>query len=274
MRSVAVFAALAFIESSAEAGASTASTSANTTLPTVDLGYQLQRATVYNATGNYYNFSNVRYARPPTGGLRFREPLPPTVDRSQIFTGETGRICSQATTNLTDILEQYLSEYLLHNKTNWQRSDFKSASNSTLTKDPRSTEDCLFLDVQVPQKIFEAREQRKSPVLVWIHGGGYTSGSKTDSGNPAGLIARSTESSGIVYVAINYRLGAFGWLSGPSFQGSGGAVNGGLYDQRLALVGPAISSVSSRTICLHLPGLGPRAHLQIRRRPRAGHCHG
>lgn len=34
---------------------------------------------------------------------------------------------------------------------------------------------------------------------------------------------------------MNYRLGAFGWLSGPTFQGSGGISNAALYDQRLAL---------------------------------------
>ena len=34
---------------------------------------------------------------------------------------------------------------------------------------------------------------------------------------------------------MNYRLGAFGWLSGPTFQESGGIANAGLYDQRFAL---------------------------------------
>lgn len=34
---------------------------------------------------------------------------------------------------------------------------------------------------------------------------------------------------------MNYRLGAFGWLSGPSFEYAGGVANNGLYDQRLAL---------------------------------------
>lgn len=42
----------------------------------------------------------------------------------------------------------------------------------------------------------------------------------------------STE--GIIFVSFNYRLGAFGWLSGPTLQ-SDGTANAGLYDQRLAL---------------------------------------
>lgn len=39
----------------------------------------------------------------------------------------------------------------------------------------------------------------------------------------------------MVYVALNYRLGAFGFLSGSSFEEQGGVLNAGLYDQRLAL---------------------------------------
>lgn len=64
----------------------------------------------------------------------------------------------------------------------------------------------------------------------------YTAGSKSDSGNPAGLLTRSenNNSSGVVYVSLNYRLGAFGWLSGPSLQANGTA-NAGLWDQRMAL---------------------------------------
>jgi carboxylesterase type B len=46
---------------------------------------------------------------------------------------------------------------------------------------------------------------------VWIYGGGFTAGSKTGNGNPAGLLARARDNngSGIIYVALNYRLGLF-----------------------------------------------------------------
>jgi carboxylesterase type B len=69
-----------------------------------------------------------------------------------------------------------------------------------------------------------------------MYGGGYTLGSKDGSGNPTGLIHASQVdgSDGIIFVAMNYRLGAFGWLSGPTFQ-SNGTANVGLYDQRLAI---------------------------------------
>lgn len=54
--------------------------------------------------------------------------------------------------------------------------------------------------------------------------------------DPTGLIdaSRGDGSDGIIFVAMNYRLGAFGWLSGPSLQ-SNGTANAGLYDQRLAI---------------------------------------
>lgn len=72
----------------------------------------------------------------------------------------------------------------------------------------------------------------KAPVLVWIHGGGYTFGSKTSVGNPSGIIARAglDNDEGVIFVSINYRLGLFGWLSGSDV-----TPNLGLYDQRAAL---------------------------------------
>jgi carboxylesterase type B len=58
-----------------------------------------------------------------------------------------------------------------------------------------------------------------APVVVWIHGGGFTYGSKTSAGDPAGLIAQSQNNGdeGVIVVTINYRLGLFGWISGDGF---------------------------------------------------------
>lgn len=91
------------------------------------------------------------------------------------------------------------------------------------------TEACLVADVYVPTSIITSRSTADANVLVWIHGGGFTSGSKTSAGNPSGLLAASGEP--IIYVSINYRLGLFGWLGGASDITS----NLGLYDQRLAI---------------------------------------
>lgn len=77
--------------------------------------------------------------------------------------------------------------------------------------DPRTTEDCLFLDVISPKAILENKSGKKAPVLVWIYGGGYVGGDKSLSGNPATLISRSFENrgEGLVFVTFNYRLGLF-----------------------------------------------------------------
>ncbi|KAI9037166.1 uncharacterized protein KD926_000814 [Aspergillus affinis] len=100
-------------------------------------------------------------------------------------------------------------------------------------------EDCLFLDVMAPRKVFQRAlaNGTLAPVLVWIHGGGFTAGSKTSIGSALGLINRSqmNGSDGVIYVALNYRLGAFGFMSGPAFEEQGSLPNAGLHDQRLAL---------------------------------------
>lgn len=111
-----------------------------------------------------------------------------------------------------------------------------NASSPVPTPDPRESEDCLFLDVFVPEDILNnVGKGYGAPVLVWIYGGGYTAGSKNN--NPAGLLAASGNSTNgdIIYVSINYRLGALGWSSGPSYNEEGGVSNLGLYDQRFAL---------------------------------------
>ncbi|KAL8679434.1 MAG: hypothetical protein Q9186_004264 [Xanthomendoza sp. 1 TL-2023] len=99
--------------------------------------------------------------------------------------------------------------------------------------DPTETEDCLFLDVKVPRHLVEDKKLtgNRAPVLVWIHGGGYTLGFKSQSSSDS-LLARSRTSKApeAVFVQMNYRLGAFGFLSG-----AGVHANAGLLDQRLAL---------------------------------------
>lgn len=115
------------------------------------------------------------------------------------------------------------------------------------TPSPNESEDCLFLDVVVANKIFDSasgsstdgtaygkkEKSRLALVLVWIYGGGYVSGSKNSAGEPTSLIASSitNSSKGIVYVAMNYRLGLYGWLAGSDDV----TANTGLLDQCLAL---------------------------------------
>lgn len=115
-------------------------------------------------------------------------------------------------------------------------------------QDPATTEDCLFLDVVVPKSIYEnACPEQGAPVVVWyllrplclqqltqrrIFGGGFTAGSK-DRFDPSQLIKASQDE--VIFVAMNHRIGALGFLSGSTMQESGGQPNAGLLDQRLAI---------------------------------------
>ncbi|GME61741.1 acetylcholinesterase [Neofusicoccum parvum] len=133
----------------------------------------------------------------------------------------------------------WLTDYLLSGTVPNTTTSASSSSNSSaiVSRSPSQSEDCLFLDVMVPQEIFEnAGQGNGAPVLVWIHGGGYAVGSKTGGYDPRNLLQRSqtNSSEGVIFVALNYRLGGLGFLSGPTFQEDGTA-NVGFYDQRMAL---------------------------------------
>jgi carboxylesterase type B len=103
-----------------------------------------------------------------------------------------------------------------------------------------SSEDCLFLDLYVPESALFFRNT-SLPVIVWFHGGGYLFGAKDsrDAGVPlyngTGILnAARRAGEEVIFVVCNYRLGAFGWLAGPSIE-QGGVPNAGLFDQRLVL---------------------------------------
>lgn len=164
--------------------------------------------------------------------------MAPTGRNSTVQDGGPARICPQASPAWTAIAGQFIAAYLTGKSfdSNTALAALATSNRTVPPPDPRTTEDCLFLDVHVPRTVFESASSKNgsgAPVLVWIYGGGYTEGSKSDGYNPSGLIRNSNNQ--IVYVALNYRLGAFGWLSGPTFQSSGGVSNAALYDQRLAL---------------------------------------
>lgn len=88
------------------------------------------------------------------------------------------------------------------------------------------SEDCLFLNIWAPKKA------EKCPVLIFIHGGSFTGGS-ADEGHIKG--ERFAEK-GIITVALNYRLGPFGFCAHRSMKDENGFVaNFGLYDQTAAV---------------------------------------
>lgn len=152
-----------------------------------------------------YNFSNIRYAAAPIGTLRFQPPRAPPVNASTIDTGDVGRMCPQAVPVwLAAMGEPFVADYLNGHQFNGSLN-ISSYGYTPLPLDPRTTEDCLFLDVLTPQSVFD--EGSRAPVLVWIYGGGYTSGDKSGF-DGAPLVSRSmlNGGDGIIYVALNYRV--------------------------------------------------------------------
>lgn len=81
-------------------------------------------------------------------------------------------------------------------------------------------EDCLFLNVWTPA----IEEQRKRPVMVYFHGGAYSTGSVTDPINDGTMLAARGD---VVVVTVNHRLNALGYLYlarlDPRYSDSGNA---------------------------------------------------
>ncbi|KAK1634242.1 carboxylesterase [Colletotrichum phormii] len=193
----------------------------------------------------YYNFSNIPYANAP----RFSAPTPiKSVNRS-VNLGQKASVCPAAFPAWYGISSLYQSGQLSLDEVSstfaksqsvTPKSGSESIGRYLSAADTTVTEDCLALDVVVPDKLWgKSRNNSHSaaPVIVWLHGGSYVLGHKNFAANPAGLIAKAQEdgSDGVIYVALNYRLGLFEWMSGPAFTEQGGVANLGLRDQRLAL---------------------------------------
>ena len=91
------------------------------------------------------------------------------------------------------------------------------------------SEDCLFLNVWTPA----LRDGARRPVMVWLHGGGFATGSGSSNAHDGVRLARRGD---VVVVSINHRLNTFGHLYlgefGPRFADSG---NAGVLDMILAL---------------------------------------
>jgi para-nitrobenzyl esterase len=72
---------------------------------------------------------------------------------------------------------------------------------------PDMSEDCLYLNVWTPAKTTNDR----IPVLVWIYGGGFATGSTSDPTSSGEKLAQK----GVLLVSIAYRVGQLGFLAHP-----------------------------------------------------------
>jgi para-nitrobenzyl esterase len=87
-----------------------------------------------------------------------------------------------------------------------------------------SDEDCLFVNVSIPEKAVGKSE--KLPVFVWIHGGAFVGG-----GSNLYRLDALARDGGVIVVSMNYRLGALGFMTHPLFERR----VFGIEDQRAAL---------------------------------------
>lgn len=145
-------------------------------------------------------FKGIPYAAPPVGNLRWKAPQPVAPWSAVRDAINFGNRCMQPSSPLVQGGHYGVSE------------------------------NCLFLNVWSSAKSTSAH----LPVLVWIHGGGFSYGSSNSPLYDGDSFARR----GLVYVSLNYRLGAFGFLAYPGLtkespQKSSG--NYGVLDQIAAL---------------------------------------
>jgi para-nitrobenzyl esterase len=127
-------------------------------------------------SGSVRSFKGIPYARNPSGLFRFRAPGPAPRWSGVRDATSYGSPCIQ---NNRD-------------EANWQ--------------DPTpASEDCLYLNVWTAAR----DSQASKPVMVWFHGGGYTSGS---GGLPTYDGSHLAQTADVVVVTVNHRLNIFGYL--------------------------------------------------------------
>lgn len=136
-------------------------------------------------SGNVSLFLGIPYAAPPVGDIRWKAPQP-----VEPWDGVLACVNPPASAMQPD------------------PQPFSCWSEEFLTPAKPMSEDCLYLNVWTPAK----KVSEKLPVMVWIHGGGLTTGSGMVPLYDGTEMARK----GIVFLTINYRLGVFGFLAHPA----------------------------------------------------------
>ncbi|WOO85374.1 putative secreted lipase [Vanrija pseudolonga] len=163
-------------------------------------------------------FTGIPFAQPPVGPLRLAPPVRITTPLTNFDATQQAPACPQmlADASANDIISQVLNSV---------------AANPFYISSTKAQEDCLNINVYRPKGTVAGANL---PVLFWIFGGGFEMGynSQYDGGS---LVANSVAlGKPFVLVAVNYRVGGFGFMPGKEIKAAG-AANLGHLDQRIGL---------------------------------------
>ena len=149
-------------------------------------------------------FWGIPFAKPPLGDLRFKHPIQP----------DSWSGIRNATTKPAAC---------------WQGEDNTFAGHKgakVWNPNTACSEDCLYLNVWVPRTDSSVISK---PVMIWIFGGGFYSGSSVLDIYDGRYIAAEND---VIVVSMQYRIGALGYLSLFHPEAPG---NAGMMDQVMAL---------------------------------------
>ncbi|KAF4576968.1 hypothetical protein EYR36_004952 [Pleurotus pulmonarius] len=167
------------------------------------------------STGRITKYLGIPYAKPPIGDRRLRLPEPNNPYSGVVDATVYGPACPQHRPGGFPLPPAAGSDV---------RDLFVNTSVKYLAEG-------LSINLQVPS---EATPSSRLPVLVWIYGGGFEAGT-TRMYNGGPIVERSIDlGEPIIYVSMNYRLNAFGFLAGKEIRDAK-VGNLGLHDQREAL---------------------------------------
>ncbi len=128
--------------------------------------------------GAAYAFLGIPYAAPPVGASRWKPPAPAPRWTGTRDAASFGSRCMQP-----------------------------SLYDDMFFRDPGESEDCLTLNIWKPA----AAGGKKLPVIFWIYGGGFTTGSTSEPRQDGAHLATK----GVIVVTFNYREGIFGFFTHP-----------------------------------------------------------
>ncbi|KAG7090372.1 hypothetical protein E1B28_009491 [Marasmius oreades] len=187
--------------------------------PLTDPTVQLDSATVTGTLSKgVSSFLGIPFAKPPTGDRRFRLPEPIDPYSTSFSATSMGPACPQQPAKLP-ILTGLPAEVA---------NAVEGSIFQVLFPDD---EDCLTINIIKPA---DATPTSELPVVAWIFGGGFEVGS-TQMYDGKGIVERSISlGQPVIYVSMNYRVTAFGFLASKEVK-EAGVGNLGLQDQREAL---------------------------------------